>query len=250
MSQLQCCLNGGRTRAEHERVPLSPEEIARDAAAAVAAGANDLHIHPRDDLGRPTVAPRWCDSVASAVRTSCPGVLFGFTTIATAAADAESRLAAIRAWNVVPDYVSLNFSEAGCEELAEALLEHGVGVEPGLATRSDVDRFLGSGLVSRCRRILVEPNEPRGDAAIANASELIAQLRSAGVTLPLLVDAQNAAAWPVLSYGIARGYDIRIGLEDSLFLPDGQRARDNAALVRAARALIGRESSERRVHRS
>jgi uncharacterized protein (DUF849 family) len=32
----------------------------------------------------------------------------------------------------------------------------------------------------------------------------------------------------------ARGLDARIGLEDTLTLPDGQPAVDNAALVRAA----------------
>jgi uncharacterized protein (DUF849 family) len=246
--QLQGCLNGGRSRAEHPRVPMTAEEIADDAASVVAAGAVDLHIHPRDDVGRQTVQPRWCDAVAAAVRAACPRVLFGFTTIATAEPDLERRLTALRAWSTLPDYVSVNFSEEGCEEIAQALLDRGVGIEAGLATSSDVERFLRGALVSRSRRILIEPNERDPGAAIANASAMISQLRDAGVTLSLLVDAQNEAAWPVLADAIERGHDVRIGLEDTLRLPDGSVAPDNAALVRAARALIERRAEMRRSH--
>ena len=32
----------------------------------------------------------------------------------------------------------------------------------------------------------------------------------------------------------AAGYDVRVGLEDTLYLPSGKAARDNAELVRAA----------------
>lgn len=248
--QLQACLNGGRSRAEHARVPMTAEEIARDAASVVVAGAVDLHIHPRDDVERQTVQPRWCDAVAAAVRAACPSVLFGFTTIATAEPDLERRLAALRAWRTLPDYVSVNFSEEGCEEIAQALLDRGVGIEPGLATSSDVERFLRSDLVSRCRRILIEPNELDPGAAIANASAMISQLRDAGVRRPLLVDAQNEAAWPVLAHAIEGGHDVRIGLEDALRLPDGSVASDNAALVRAAGLLIEGRISEMRRQRS
>ena len=37
-----------------------------------------------------------------------------------------------------------------------------------------------------------------------------------------------------------RGYDTRVGLEDTLTLPDGSRAEGNAALVAAAIAITSR----------
>jgi len=55
---LQAALNGDRTRAEHAAVPLSAAELARDAAACVAAGAGAIHLHPRDADARESVAPR------------------------------------------------------------------------------------------------------------------------------------------------------------------------------------------------
>lgn len=36
----------------------------------------------------------------------------------------------------------------------------------------------------------------------------------------------------------ARGHGIRTGMEDVVVLPDGQPARDNVQLVKAAKALI------------
>jgi uncharacterized protein (DUF849 family) len=41
----------------------------------------------------------------------------------------------------------------------------------------------------------------------------------------------------VLERAVALGHDIRVGLEDTLVLPGGRPARDNAALVAAALGL-------------
>jgi uncharacterized protein (DUF849 family) len=42
----------------------------------------------------------------------------------------------------------------------------------------------------------------------------------------------------VLAAGAVAGYDVRVGLEDVLELPDGRPAAGNAELVAAAVALI------------
>jgi uncharacterized protein (DUF849 family) len=38
--------------------------------------------------------------------------------------------------------------------------------------------------------------------------------------------------------GLARGHGIRTGLEDTVYLPDGRLAQDNATLTRIAAAMI------------
>jgi uncharacterized protein (DUF849 family) len=45
---LQAALNGPFTKTEHPALPVSVQELARDAAACVAAGAREIHLHPRD----------------------------------------------------------------------------------------------------------------------------------------------------------------------------------------------------------
>jgi uncharacterized protein (DUF849 family) len=48
----------------------------------------------------------------------------------------------------------------------------------------------------------------------------------------------DATAWPLLREAVRRGYDARIGLEDTLRLPGGELAGDNLDLIRAAKAWI------------
>jgi len=45
---IEVAVNETVTRAENPHVPLTPEEIARDAAACAEAGASIVHFHPRD----------------------------------------------------------------------------------------------------------------------------------------------------------------------------------------------------------
>ena len=44
--------------------------------------------------------------------------------------------------------------------------------------------------------------------------------------------------WILIEDAARRGLDTRVGLEDTLCLPDGGRARNNADLVTAARLLL------------
>lgn len=84
---MKACLNGGRRRAEHAAVPLTAEELAQDAAAAVAAGAAALHIHARGTDGAETLDAADCGAAISAIRAACPGVPVGVSTGAWMAPD-------------------------------------------------------------------------------------------------------------------------------------------------------------------
>jgi len=55
--------------------------------------------------------------------------------------------------------------------------------------------------------------------------------------MPRLVHGTDEAVWPLLERVMRGGHVSRIGLEDTLLLPSGELATDNAALVRAAKAL-------------
>jgi uncharacterized protein (DUF849 family) len=56
---------------------------------------------------------------------------------------------------------------------------------------------------------------------------------------PGLVPVEPTATltWILIEDAVRRGLDTRVGLEDTLYLPDGSHAPGNAALVRAARDL-------------
>jgi uncharacterized protein (DUF849 family) len=88
--------------------------------------------------------------------------------------------------------------------------------------------------------VLVEaqPRDPR--EAVSAAAAIDAVLDDAGITLPRVHHGEGPATWAVLEEAVDRGYDIRVGLEDTLHLADGRLARDNAELVAAAVAIVRR----------
>jgi 3-keto-5-aminohexanoate cleavage enzyme len=44
--------------------------------------------------------------------------------------------------------------------------------------------------------------------------------------------------WPLAMAALALGGDVRVGLEDNFYLPDGSMAKSNGELVAAAVALV------------
>ena len=235
---LKACLNGPRLPSEHPALPVTPAAIAADAAAAVAAGADALHIHPKDAAGRDTLEPDVVAAVLEAVRAAVPGVPVGLTTGAWAALGPGERVDLVRRWAVRPDFASVNWHEAGSPELAETLLGIGVGVEPGLWQPEAVAAWRSWPHRRRCVRILLEITEDLPpDDAVAAAGVLMASLGPDTDGIPVLLHGEGTSAWPVFEVAAREGLQARIGLEDALVLPDGSPAPGNAGLVTAARAL-------------
>jgi uncharacterized protein (DUF849 family) len=228
---LQAALNGAR---EHPAAPRNPEALAREAAAAVEAGAVSLHLHPYDARGRETLAAEPCAAALRAVRRACPGIPISLSTSAAIEPDPWRRRRLIEAWTDLPDLVSANQGEEGIHQLCELLEERGVGIEAGLLSVEDAEIFVRSGWASKCRRVLVEPLEAEAVRALATAEEIEGILAEHNVPLPQVHHGDGIASWAVNRRALARGHGIRTGLEDTPVLPDGTPAAGNAELVAAA----------------
>jgi uncharacterized protein (DUF849 family) len=227
---VQVCPNGGRAVG----VPVTPADLAVAVRDAVAAGAADVHLHPRDGSGAETMEPAAVAAAVAAVRAAVPGVPVGVTTAAWVEADPERRAALIRSWSVLPDHASVNFHEDGAELVATALLERGVGIEAGIfSDTSGAGRFLAWEGAGRVLRVLAEVVDTDPRTAPDTAARLLGELGGAAGR-PVLLHGEDGSAWPVLGLARKLGLLTRIGLEDTLLLPDEAAARDNAALVRAA----------------
>ena len=233
MTLLQACLNGNRPRSDHPAVPITAAELAEDASRALAAGARELHVHPRGADDNDTVEPGPVAAAVRAIRAACPGTPLGLTTgLWTTGGDADRRLACVAAWEELPDYASANAAEAGFVELCELLTARGVGIEVGVWALEGARTLIEAGI--RPLRVLVETND------VGTAAEIDAALLAGGVTAPQLHHGANQETWAVLDAGLARGRDIRVGLEDTTTLPDGSTARDNAELVAEAARRVER----------
>ena len=232
---LQAALNGPFTKREHPALPVSVEELARDAAACVAAGARAIHLHPCDSEGRERLDAEVVDEVVTKVRKACE-VPVGVTTGAWIEPDLGRRLELVRAWRA-PDYTSVNLSEPGATEIMRALIQAGIGIEAGVWTVEDAGRLAASGLGGQVTRILVEPVEVNAAEALELVEDIHRTLDRLGLTAPRLQHGDGEATWVLLTDAIHRGLDTRIGLEDTLYEPNGERTAGNEALVRAAREL-------------
>lgn len=227
---IQVCLNGPRGAGDGAVVPLSPQALADAAAEAVAAGATDIHVHPKTPCGQDSLSPRVLAPTLEAIRARVP-VPVGVTTGAWAEPDPAARVARIRSWTVLPDHASVNWHEEGAEDVAAALIERGVGVEAGIWSGTDgAARFAASPLGPRVLRVLAEVTDPSAGTAEETARALLCELGQA-FGRPVLLHGEDGGAWPVLRLAGRLGLATRIGLEDTLLLPDGERAVSNAQLV-------------------
>lgn len=234
---LQACLNGNHRPGSVPGLPVTPEELARDAVAVRAAGADELHLHPRGADGAESLAPRDIARTLAAVRAAVPGMPVGVSTGDWIAPGGRVRQAQLRAWEVLPDYVSVNLAEPDADEVIALMLANGVGVEAGLASRADARRFLARPEAGRALRVLIEMG-PDPARAAAEAEAILAAL-ARGPGLPVLLHGERASLWPMLDMAARLGLDTRVGLEDGRLLPDGRPASGNAEMVRAARARLG-----------
>lgn len=240
---IKVCLNGARDVAEHPALPVAAAELAAAARAAVAAGAGAIHMHPRDAHGRQALAPDVIGPAVAAVRAACPGAPVGVSTLFTIVPDPARRAAAIASWGERPDFASVNIGEPGTAELCGALQALGVGIEAGLDTPEAAEEYVRSAVFGACVRVLIEPSAPglAPEAELATAAAIEAILDRAGDRTPRLLHGEGPTTWALLDAALACGYATRVGLEDTLLLPDGSRAPDNAALVAEAvrRAAAG-----------
>ena len=235
---LQACLNGNRTRDFHAAVPLSASDLVRDAQACREAGAQQLHVHPRDDEGQETFDPAIIADTLTVLRRSLPGMPVGLSTREGILGDPVSRAEVFASWTVLPDYVSVNLSESDAPEVMRLFMERGVGIEAGLASAADAERFVALPEAAQCLRVLIEIEEQDIAMAEAVSKDVTAVLDAVGSTLPRQLHGFDATQWPLYALAVKHGLDQRIGLEDGKLLPDGRLARSNAEMIAAAVALL------------
>jgi uncharacterized protein (DUF849 family) len=226
---VQACINGARPFDYHPALPLTVEAMARDSAACVAAGAAEIHLHARAADGRESLAA--VDETIRLVRRACPGTLLGVSTGAWIENDQRRTRDYISAWRVLPDYASVNLSEADAPAIIGLLHGMGVGVEAGLASIEDAKRLVSLPESRRVFRILIEIEEQEIQTGEAVVDGIVAVLGEAGVARPTLLHGADATVWHFVDMARQRRWSTRVGLEDGCHRSAGEVARDNAQLV-------------------
>ena len=235
------------TKADNPALPVTPSEIAADCERCVRAGASIVHVHARDDDGRPTYRAEVYREIVLRVRERCPDAILCVSTSGRVFPGFEERAEVLDLdGDAKPELASLtlgslNFArQASVNEpqlirrLAERMRERRVVPELEVFELGMVDyaRYLVE------RGVLVEPH-------VFNL--LLGSLGTLAATPPNLVALVQAlpdgATWAGAGIGraqfavntlaIAMGGHARVGLEDNLWLDDDRRRpATNEALVR------------------
>ncbi|WP_017613199.1 3-keto-5-aminohexanoate cleavage protein [Nocardiopsis salina] len=232
--RIVACLNGDRRPGSHPALPVSLDQMVEDAHSAVDAGATDLHVHPRGPGGAESLDPQVVGSLMERLRDDGPQVPVSLTTALSAESDPVRRYDLVQRWAspTLPDSVTVNLHEAGSVDLVHLLHDRRVDVEAGLWTVDAARILVATGITVSA--VLIEPTQVQIDDARRNADTIVALLDRAEDSRPRMLHGADATAWPLLEAALAAGMDVRIGLEDTLRLPDGEEARSNADLVARA----------------
>jgi 3-keto-5-aminohexanoate cleavage enzyme len=264
---LTCALNGVLTDPLQHPVPVTAEQMALEARAAYDAGASIVHCHFRDQapgMGRmPTWDPRVCENVCQAIRAACPGIIINMST-GILGEDIGPVLEALDA--VRPEMAALN---AGSLNYLKLRRDGGWAWPPLLFDNpvEKIGQFLAAmdklQVVPECEcfdtgilrsiALFVGNGLLKAPPNVSLVMGVASGMPARGAWLPLLVQEMVPQThWQVIAIGrqeiwdlqrtAARmGADLRTGLEDTFYLPDGTRATSNGPLV-AALAQVAREA--------
>ncbi len=237
------------TRAQQPFLPLTPEEIAEEAARAREAGAAIVHLHVRDPEGNPTQDRDTYARVIERIRERTD-VIVQVSTGGAIGMSAEERAQplALRPEMATLTCGSVNFGDGVflnppdlIEHLARTMLE--LGIKPEIEV---FEAGMIATAISLVKRGLVRPplhfdlvmGVPGGiPATAANLVHLVASLPADSTWS---VAAVGRHELPLGAMAIAMGGHVRVGFEDNIYYRKGELATSNAQLV-ARMARIARE---------
>jgi uncharacterized protein (DUF849 family) len=237
--------NGARkSQQDHPALPITPEEIAREAAACAEAGAAMLHLHVRDAQGRHSLDVEAYRAAIAAVRRAVgQRMILQATTEAVGVYAPAQQMAMVR--ELRPEAVSLALRELvpGADAQAEAapffewLARTEILTQFILYSAEDLERLdalAAAGVLPDGRKSVLFVLGRYTPGQVSEPTDL----------LPFLAANGQGHSWSVCAFGAkeiacattaaALGGHVRVGFENNFMLPDGTMAESNAALVAAA----------------
>ena len=241
-------------RKQCPHLPYTPEEIAEEARRAYEAGASIVHIHAREDDGKPSWRAEKFQEIAKLVRAKCP-VMINFST-GGIEGTIQSRAANLPLTK--PDMAALNMGSMNyaiyssrskkfhmqglflnpfneIEWLLRHMIENGIVPELECFDAGHIcnaDPFIEMGLLKPPFHFSLILGVTGGIKATPET------LRSQVALLPEGSEWQligiSKEQWPLVDLSLELGGHIRVGLEDNFYLPTGEMAKSNGELVEMA----------------
>lgn len=252
---ITCAITGAETTsASQPNLPVTPAQQAMASKEVLDAGGSIIHLHVREDDGKPSQRPERFKESIDAIRKACGDVIIQISTGGAVGETIEKRTLPLK---LKPEMASLNLGTMNFGEevfqnlpsdirgLAQAMKDLSITPELEVYEVGMLEygfKLIEKGLIdepAHVQFVLGVPGGMSGDPR--NLVDLVSRIPSnwswgvAGVgrfQLPLAVQA------------LSMGGNIRVGFEDNIYYSKGVLAQSNAQLVarisRIARE-IGRE---------
>src|SRR5687767_3168175 len=254
---LSCALTGAVTTKKHcPAIPYTPVEIAEEAKRAYDAGAAVVHIHARTDDGAPTWSKDTFTRIMEETKQRCPVLINWSTGGAGPMTERISHLAlrpAIAAlnmgsmnyakWNADKKQFAFNFVFTNSFDdiiaFAKAMREHNAKPEMECfdVGHTNSHKVLADlGLIEAPFHFSFIMGVLGGIPATARHLAFQAEQVPAGSRWKVIGISRDQ--WRLAMAALALGGDVRVGLEDNFYLPDGEMARTNGELVDTAAKLV------------
>jgi 3-keto-5-aminohexanoate cleavage enzyme len=229
-------------------VPEQPDELAQAALDCYNAGASIVHIHARDEQGKPTGSKEKFEEVLAAVRGKCKDIIVQFSTGGGANLTIEER---VRCLDALPESASLNmgtlmrqtgefagqpFSNLTKDIEAWATKMRELNIKPEMECYSqsmyrDVRNLISKGLINAPYYVNIVLGMQYQGAVEATPETLNSMIEFLPDDCYFNCCAVGAAQLPVTTMSMIRGGAIRVGLEDNIYYSKGVLAKSNAHLV-------------------
>ncbi len=260
---ISCALTGAVTNKKHcPAIPYTPVEIAEEAKRAHDAGASIVHIHARTDQGLPTWEPATFQAIMDETKKRCPVIINWSTGGAGPMKDRVEHLETrphIAALNMGsmnyakwrPDKRAFAFQFIFANSFddiiafAKAIKEVGAKAEMECFDTGHVHSHTvlqDLGLIEKPYHFSFIMGVMGGIPA--TAQHLAFQARNVPAGSRWKVIGISRDQWGLCMAALSLGGDVRVGLEDNFYLPSGEMAASNGALVEAAVNMVhlaGRE---------
>ena len=269
---ISCSISGAiANRDQCPAIPYTPEEYAAEARRIVDEGGSQIHIHARTPDGTPSYEIEDFRAITEAINAEVDDVIVNYSTGAIGV-PIEKRLAYLR--ELRPDVAALNMSsmnyakysrrrkdfvfKAVFENSFDTIIEfltamRDLGIKPehecfDAGHIANLDPLIDMGLLEEPLNVSLVIGVNGGIRPNARNVALMAEQIPGGPEGPnnWQVIGISRDQWRLIGAALALGGNVRAGLEDNLYLPDGEMAKSNGELIAKARQMaedVGRRAA-------
>ncbi len=260
---ISCSISGViANRDQCPAIPYTPEEYAAEARRAVDEGASQIHIHARKPDGTPSYEVEDFQAITEAILAEVGDVIVNYSTGAIGI-PIEKRIEYLRACK--PDVAALNMSSMNYAKYSarrkdfvfKAVFENSfdtiiefltamkeIGVKPehecfDSGHVANLDPLVDMGLLEPPLQISLVMGVTGGIRPTPRNVTLMSDQIPGGPEGPnqWQVIGISRDQWKLLASSLVLGGNVRAGVEDNLYLPNGEMCRSNGDLIAKARQM-------------